>query len=136
MRYQIRLRRAARPVLGGSGKDALVALARAWRVIVAGLRIGRRSMFGIVVGVVSLHDFFKESHLRSSPAEVQKNPLVNFSDGSHALGPADFATVYNSAPLYDRQGRLVGLYDKFMLYDPELDDGTTPGEGFTWYSRL
>ena len=36
--------------------------------------------------------------------------------------------VYNSAPLYDRQGRLVGIYDKFMLYDPELDDGTTPGD--------
>ncbi len=35
--------------------------------------------------------------------------------------------VYNSAPLYDRQGRLVGCYDKFMLYDPELDDGATPG---------
>jgi predicted amidohydrolase len=36
--------------------------------------------------------------------------------------------VYNSAPLWDRQGRLVGIYDKFMLYDPELDDGTTPGD--------
>jgi predicted amidohydrolase len=36
--------------------------------------------------------------------------------------------VYNSAPLFDRQGRLVGIYDKFMLYDPELDDGTTPGD--------
>ena len=30
--------------------------------------------------------------------------------------------------LWDRQGQLVGIYDKFMLYDPELDDGTTPGE--------
>lgn len=35
--------------------------------------------------------------------------------------------VYNSAPLYDRQGQLAGIYDKFTLYDPELDDGTTPG---------
>jgi predicted amidohydrolase len=35
--------------------------------------------------------------------------------------------VYNSAPLFDRRGKLVGIYDKFMLYDPELDDGTTPG---------
>jgi predicted amidohydrolase len=36
--------------------------------------------------------------------------------------------IYNSAPLWDRQGQLVGIYDKFMLYDPELDDGTTPGD--------
>ena len=36
--------------------------------------------------------------------------------------------VYNSAPLWDRHGQLVGIYDKFMLYDPELDDGTTPGQ--------
>ena len=36
-------------------------------------------------------------------------------------------TVYNSSPLYDRQGRLMGIYDKVMPYDPELDDGTSPG---------
>ena len=35
--------------------------------------------------------------------------------------------MYNSAPLFDRRGKLVGIYDKFMLYDPELDEGTTPG---------
>jgi len=37
--------------------------------------------------------------------------------------------VYNTAPLWDRQGRLVGLYDKVMLYEPELDEGLTPGDG-------
>lgn len=37
--------------------------------------------------------------------------------------------VYNSAPLFDRQGKLVGIYDKVMLYDPELDEGTSPGDG-------
>jgi alpha-L-fucosidase len=36
--------------------------------------------------------------------------------------------IYNSAPLFDRQGKLVGIYDKVMLYDPELDDGSSPGE--------
>ncbi len=36
--------------------------------------------------------------------------------------------VYNSAPLFDRRGKLVGIYDKVMLYDPELDDGTSPGD--------
>ena len=36
--------------------------------------------------------------------------------------------VYNSAPLFDREGKLVGIYDKLNLYDPELDQGISPGE--------
>lgn len=39
--------------------------------------------------------------------------------------------VFNSAPLFDRQGRLVGIYDKNMVYEPELDRGATPGEGLS-----
>jgi predicted amidohydrolase len=35
----------------------------------------------------------------------------------------------NTAPLYDRQGGLVGSYSKNMLYDPEEDEGATPGVG-------
>ncbi len=38
--------------------------------------------------------------------------------------------VYNTAPLFDRQGRLVGAYEKNFPYDPELDDGVTPGVRF------
>jgi predicted amidohydrolase len=38
--------------------------------------------------------------------------------------------VYNTAPLFDRQGKLVGTYDKVMLYDTELDVGVTSGERF------
>jgi predicted amidohydrolase len=38
--------------------------------------------------------------------------------------------IYNSAPLFDREGKLVGIYDKNMLYEPELDAGATPGTGF------
>ena len=36
--------------------------------------------------------------------------------------------VYNSAPLFDRQGNLIGIYDKVNLYDNELDAGISPGE--------
>jgi predicted amidohydrolase len=35
----------------------------------------------------------------------------------------------NTAPLFDRQGRLVGSYSKNQLYDPEEDEGVTPGVG-------
>ena len=38
--------------------------------------------------------------------------------------------LYNSAPLFDRDGKLVGVYDKNMLFDPELDNGTSPGVGY------
>jgi predicted amidohydrolase len=36
----------------------------------------------------------------------------------------------NTAPLYDRSGNLVGTYSKNQLYDPEEDEGATPGVGF------
>jgi predicted amidohydrolase len=35
--------------------------------------------------------------------------------------------VFNTAPLFDRQGRLVGTYSKTHPYEPELDMGVTPG---------
>jgi alpha-L-fucosidase len=35
--------------------------------------------------------------------------------------------VFNSCPLYDPAGKLVGIYEKVELYDPELDQGCTPG---------
>ncbi|MBD3181853.1 hypothetical protein GF312_06150 [Candidatus Poribacteria bacterium] len=38
--------------------------------------------------------------------------------------------VYNTAPLFDREGKLVGSYQKNQLYDPEEDEGATPGIGF------
>jgi predicted amidohydrolase len=37
--------------------------------------------------------------------------------------------VFNTAPLFDRKGNLVGVYDKNMVYEPELDLGATPGQG-------
>jgi len=37
--------------------------------------------------------------------------------------------ILNSAPLFDRDGGLIGVYSKNNLYDPELDKGATPGQG-------
>jgi predicted amidohydrolase len=36
----------------------------------------------------------------------------------------------NSAPLFDREGKLIGKYSKNQLYDPEEDQGATPGIGY------
>ena len=38
--------------------------------------------------------------------------------------------VFNTAPLFDRAGKLIGIYDKNMVYEPELDAGASPGRGF------
>ena len=35
--------------------------------------------------------------------------------------------VYNTAIFFDRKGELVGTYEKQELYEPELDEGATPG---------
>lgn len=37
---------------------------------------------------------------------------------------------FNTAPLFDRSGKLVGQYDKVHPYDPELTAGVTPGKEF------
>ncbi len=35
--------------------------------------------------------------------------------------------VYNTAPLFDRRGHLIGSYDKVLPYEQELDLGVSPG---------
>ncbi len=51
-----------------------------------------------------------------------------YVSGTIRLRRDDGDVIYNSAPLYNRKGELVGIYDKVNLYDPELDQGTSPGE--------
>lgn len=38
--------------------------------------------------------------------------------------------VFNTAPLFDRQGKLMGTYEKVNPFDPELDQGSSPGTHF------
>ena len=56
------------------------------------------ALFRVVGGLVSLHDF------RSQPLHSQVNkPSPEFTAGSgHYLSPADFATIYDVAPLYQQ----------------------------------
>src|SRR5580698_8098919 len=52
----------------------------------------------VVAGIVSLHDF------RSAPMHTSlQSPVTEFSAGNtHYLAPADFATIYDVAPLYQQ----------------------------------
>ena len=62
----------------------------------------------VVGGVVSLHDFF------SQPQHASRRVSPEFYDsGSHYLSPADFATIYDVAPLYgqayDGSGETIAI---------------------------
>lgn len=58
-----------------------------------------RALAPYVRGVLSLSDFpRKRSALRRRPVP---RPDINFMEGDHGLGPADFAVQYHVEPLYD-----------------------------------
>ncbi|MFI4978174.1 MAG: protease pro-enzyme activation domain-containing protein [Solirubrobacterales bacterium] len=65
-----------------------------------------RALADVVGGVASLHDFFKVSRPRPRPS-------IAFTDGSDGLGPADFATIYDTAPLLaagvDGRGQTIAV---------------------------
>jgi subtilase family serine protease len=56
----------------------------------------------VVAGLHSLHDFYAQPQLLMSGEKVRakvtpgRAPQVTFSDGSHALTPADYAVIYNA----------------------------------------
>jgi hypothetical protein len=68
------------------------------------------ALAGVVVGVVSLHDFRRRSEIRTRTAlnadiEASEGPLASaqplYTSGStHYLFPADWATIYDLNPLY------------------------------------
>jgi len=51
-----------------------------------------------------------------------------YTSGSYYERRGDL--TLNTAPLFDRSGQLVGTYSKNQLYDPEEDEGATPGAGY------
>lgn len=59
-----------------------------------------------VAGVWTLHNFFKKPNLQFSGEKrlvkyaSGKRPDTTFPDGTHALSPADYATIYNINPVY------------------------------------
>jgi Pro-kumamolisin, activation domain/Bacterial Ig-like domain (group 3) len=77
-----------------------------------------------VAGVLTLHNFLKKPQIRFSTqtasAQVRpgKSPALTFSDGSHGLAPADFATIYNSTPLsgITGSGVTIGVIGRSNLY--------------------
>ena len=61
----------------------------------------------VVVGIVSLHDFrARPQHhvIAAAGARDGVSPAFNAGDGSHALTPFDFATIYNVASVWGSLG--------------------------------
>jgi hypothetical protein len=60
----------------------------------------------VVAGVATLHNFYKKPQVVASDRRLTgqqttgSRPLDNLSGGQHALGPADYAVIYNINPLY------------------------------------
>ena len=54
------------------------------------------ALAGVVAGVATLHNFQKKPQAIRSVIR----PQFTASNGGHALGPADYATIYNINPLY------------------------------------
>ena len=60
---------------------------------------------GVVGGVDGLHNFFRKSHmvgahnLSDLSNNLKLGPQYTGGSGVHYVGPADFATIYNTAPL-------------------------------------
>jgi hypothetical protein len=85
----------------------------------------------VVAGVHTLHNFLKKPLIHFSQEKVSakyipgKPPEVNFSNGVHGLGPADYATIYNINPLYSGgvagTGVTIGVVARSDLYNAAED---------------
>lgn len=75
------------------------------------------ALAGVVTGVATLHDFRRKPMHRqlraASKVKPGAAPEYTPGDGSHNLAPADFATIYNVAPLYsggiDGTGKTIAV---------------------------
>ena len=86
----------------------------------------------VVGSIKSLHSFFKKPMhvvVKSNASVVVRrgpNPAVNFTDGSHAMVPGDFATIYNVKPLYTGgttgAGRTIGVIGRSNINLSDVSD--------------
>jgi hypothetical protein len=72
------------------------------------------ALVAVVAGVNTLHNFYKKPMIRAAkrvPTTFVPGPppQVTFSDGTHALGPADYAKIYNINPVYQSNINGTGI---------------------------
>ena len=75
----------------------------------------------VVKGIASLHNFPRRAmHRLVTQTSVARTnataiPEFNLSNGSHALGPYDFATIYNVLPLWNASPSMDGTGQKIAI---------------------
>jgi hypothetical protein len=88
----------------------------------------------VVAGVHTLHNFLKKPQIHFSEEKIPakyvpgKPPEVNFQNGTvHALGPADYAKIYNINPLYQQgikgDNVSIGVVARSNIYSNGTDIG-------------
>jgi subtilase family serine protease len=75
----------------------------------------------VVKGIASLHNFPRRPmhHAVTQTSLAKTNamatPELNLSNGRHALGPYDFATIYNALPLWNASPSIDGTGQKIAI---------------------
>lgn len=59
------------------------------------------ALAGVIAGVATLHNFRKKPQLIRANGGFRAAPEFTGSNGTHALSPADYATIYDINPLYN-----------------------------------
>ena len=90
----------------------------------------------VVAGVSTLHNFFKQPQIAKNEraaAIFNKSPVpyVTFSDGKHALGPSDYAKIYNFGSTFPATINGTGVTIAVVARS-EYD----PGDIFDFYGAL
>jgi subtilase family serine protease len=85
----------------------------------------------VVAGLHSLHNSYKNPQLGLSPERGRltvspgAQPQVTFSDGTHALGPADYRLIYNAIPTLSSgingQGQTIAVVARSNLFNGGQD---------------
>ncbi len=80
---------------------------------------------GVVRGIVSLHDFHsKPMHYPAVRIAGAAAPLISDSSGNHYLSPADFAAIYDLAPLagsIDGTGQSIAVVARTNISLPDVE---------------
>jgi subtilase family serine protease len=78
------------------------------------------ALAAVVAGPASLHDFLARPLHRQAPFD----PAVNLVGGSHALGPYDFAAIYDLAPLwnsnFDGSGQSIAVVGRTNINPKDI----------------
>ncbi|MGH9546750.1 MAG: Ig-like domain repeat protein [Terriglobales bacterium] len=85
----------------------------------------------VVAGVNSLHNFYTKPQIGLSPERAWltvspgAQPQVTFSDGTHALTPADYRVIYNATPTLSSgingQGQAIAVVARSNLFNGGQD---------------